>query len=95
MPYAMQGRYRVPASGPSSRRWGDSCWALHRPSGRSCQRLAVDYYNAGTRALLGLLLTRNGQKVLPTLASSINPTTRFDLGMNPSDWPEAREWNIR
>ena len=62
---------------------------------KELQRLAVDYYNAGTRALLGLLLTRNGQEVLPTLASSINPTTRFDLGMNLSDWPQAREWNIR
>ena len=69
--------------------------ALNAARRNELQRLSVDYYNAGTRALLGLLLTRNGQKVLPALASSINPTTRFDLGIDPSDWPEAREWNIR
>ena len=59
------------------------------------QTLAVDYYNAGTRALLGMLLTRNGQAVLPTLRASINPTTRFNLGVDPGDWPEARAWNIQ
>ena len=54
------------------------------------QRLAMDYYNAGTKALLGLLLTHNGQGVLPKLRPSINPTTRFNLGIDPVDWPEAR-----
>ena len=58
------------------------------------QRLAVDYYNAGTRALLGMLLTRNEQEILPTLKASINPTTRFNLGIDPRDWPEARAWNV-
>ena len=62
---------------------------------KELQRLAVDYYNAGTRALLGLLLTRSGQEVLPSLKASINPSTSFDLGMEPVDWPEARAWNIR
>lgn len=62
---------------------------------KELQRLAVDYYNAGTRALLGLLLTRSGQEVLPSLKASINPSTSFDLGMDPVDWPEARAWNIR
>ena len=57
--------------------------------------LAVDYYNAGTRALLGMLLTRNGQGMLPALKASINPTTRFNLGIDQRDWPEARAWNIR
>jgi len=62
---------------------------------KELQRLAVDYYNACTRALLGMLLTRNGQEVLPTLRASINPTTRFNLGIDPGDWPEASAWNIR
>ena len=62
---------------------------------KKLQRMAVDYYNAGTKALLGLLLTRNGQEVLPELRASINPTTRFNLGIDPQDWPEARGWNIR
>ena len=59
------------------------------------QRLALDYYNAGTRAVLGMLLTRNGQEILPTLRSSINPTTRFILGIDSGKWPEGRAWNIR
>ena len=62
---------------------------------KELQRLAVDYYNACTRALLGMLLTRNGQEVLPTLRASINPTTRFNLGIDPGNWPEAGAWNLR
>ena len=62
---------------------------------KQLQRLAVNYYNACTRALLGMLLTRNGQEVLPALRASINPTTRFNLGIGPGDWPEASAWNIR
>ena len=62
---------------------------------KNLQRLALDYYNAGTRALLGMLLTRNGQEILPTLRSSINPTTRFNLGIDAGEWPEGRAWNIR
>ena len=62
---------------------------------RKLQRLALDYYNAGTRALLGMLLARCEQAVLPTLEASLNPTTRFDLGIDPNDWPESQAWNIR
>ena len=62
---------------------------------KKLQRLAVDYYNAGTRALLGMLLTHNGQEILPALGSSINPTTRFNLGIDSGAWPEGRAWNIR
>ena len=62
---------------------------------KKLQRLAVDYYNAGTRALLGMLLTRNRQEILPALRSSINPTTRFNLGIDSEEWPEGRAWNIR
>ena len=62
---------------------------------RRLQRLALDYYNAGTRALLGMLLTRCQQEVLPALKTSLNPTTRFNLGIDPDDWPESQAWNIR
>ena len=62
---------------------------------RKLQRLAVDYFNAGTRAMLGFLLTRNGQEILPALRTSINPSTHFNLGVDAGDWPEARAWNIR
>ena len=59
------------------------------------QRLALDYYSPVTRALLGMLLTNCGSKVLPSLGVSINPTTRFNLGLDPNDWPECRVWNLR
>ena len=62
---------------------------------QTLQRLALDYYNAGARALLGMLLTRCKREVSPALRASINPTTRFNLGIDPEDWPEARAWNIR
>lgn len=62
---------------------------------RRLQRLALDYYNPGTRAVLGMLLTRCEKEVLPALGTSLNPTTRFDLGLDRADWPESRAWNIR
>lgn len=63
---------------------------------KKLQRLALDYYNSGTKALLGMLLTRCGKKeVLPALKASVNPTTRFKLGIDPDEWPESGGWNIR
>ena len=62
---------------------------------RKLQQFVVKYYNAGARALLGALLTRNGQEILPALRASINPTTKFHLGLNLENWPEARAWNFR
>ena len=59
------------------------------------QRLALNYYNPGTRALLGMLLTRCQKDVLPALKASLNPTTRFDLGIDSAVWPESQAWNIR
>ncbi len=59
------------------------------------QRLALGYYNSGTRALLGMLLTRCRKEVLPALGMSLNPTTRFDLGIDTDEWPESRAWGIR
>lgn len=63
--------------------------------GRKLQRLALEYYNPGTRALLGMLLARCQIDVMPTLKASLNPTTHFDLGIDPDEWPESRAWNIR
>lgn len=62
---------------------------------KKLQKLAVEYYNASTRALLGATLERLGQPVLDVLRQSVNATTRFDFGMNLAEWPEARRWNIR
>ena len=62
---------------------------------KKLQRFALDYYNPATRALLGMLLTRCQREVSPTLKASLNPTTHFDLGIDPDQWPESRAWNIR
>ena len=62
---------------------------------RKLQRLSLEYYNAATRALLGVLLSRNKIEILPALGASINPTTRFEIGLDPDEWAEARAWNIR
>ena len=62
--------------------------------GKELQRLALDYHNPGTRAVLGMLLTRCAMDASPALKASLNPTTRFDLGVDPEDYPDARAWNI-
>ena len=62
---------------------------------KKLQKLAVEYYNASTRAVLGAILERIGQPVSLALRRSVNPTTRFKLGMNLNAWPEALTWNIR
>ncbi len=62
---------------------------------KKLQRLALAYYNAGTRALLAMLLTRNGVEVQQFVRGSFNPTTRFEVGLDPAEWPEARAWGIR
>ena len=59
------------------------------------QRLALNYYSPGTVALLGMLLTRCGGDGVPAMKASLNPTTRFDLGIDSDHWPESRAWNIR
>ena len=61
---------------------------------KKLQRLALNYYSSATRAVLGMLLSRCRKAVLPALKASLNPTTRFDLGIDPHDWPESRAWNI-
>ena len=62
---------------------------------KKLQRFALDYYSAGTRALLGMLLTHCRMEVLLALKASLNPATRFDLGIDPDEWPESRAWNIQ
>lgn len=59
------------------------------------QRLALNYYNAATRALLGLLLTRNGQQVDARLRASLNPLTRFSIGLDEDAWVDKKDWYIR
>lgn len=58
------------------------------------RRSAPDYYNPGTRALLGML-PRCEAEALPAFGTLLNPTTRFDPGVDGDDWPEAQAWNVR
>ena len=59
------------------------------------QKLAIDYYPASTNAVLGTLLSRNQQCILPELRNSLNPTSRYKLGLSPQRWPQAKEWFIQ
>lgn len=59
------------------------------------QKLALSYYNAGTRALVGLLLTRNGQRIDPKLQGSLNPLTRFRVGLDADAWRDKTDWYIQ
>ena len=59
------------------------------------QKLALSYYNAGTRALVGLLLTRNGQGIGPKLRGSLNPLTRFRVGLDADTWRDKADWHIQ
>ncbi|MFK8014963.1 MAG: DUF6088 family protein, partial [Gammaproteobacteria bacterium] len=69
--------------------------ALNPSELKKLQKIAVEYYSASTRALLGMILERIGEAVLLDLRRSINPTTRFELSLNLTEWPEAGAWNIR
>lgn len=68
---------------------------LPESESKKLQKLAVEYYSASTRALLGAILDRTGVPVVAALRKSINPTTRFDVGLDTEQWPQARAWNIR
>lgn len=59
------------------------------------QKLALVYYNAATRAILGLLLTENNQDIDPSLQASLNPLTRFDIGLDGDVWKTKKDWYIR
>lgn len=59
------------------------------------QKLALNYYNAGARALAGLLLTRNGQDIDPKLRVSLNPLTRFRVGLDADAWRDKTDWYIQ
>jgi len=57
--------------------------------------LAEDYYSPQVRALTGLLMMSIDATIAERLKNTLNPTTVFKLKLNPSIWPQARQWNIR
>lgn len=56
--------------------------------------LAVNYYGAQVRALLGLILSATGLSASEALKDSLNPVTSYNLNLNQSLWPDAKDWNI-
>jgi len=58
------------------------------------QALALKYYNASTRALLGMLLTSIGIDPKPALRRSLNPLSRYAVGLSDARWPQKSEWSI-
>ncbi len=62
---------------------------------RRLQRLALKYYNAATRALLGLVLSRNQQRLDPALHTSLNPLSRYNIRLDAVRWPDTSDWYIR
>lgn len=57
--------------------------------------LAEKYYGPQVRALLGMLYSSLGVFVPESLSHSLNPTTVYKLNIDNSQWPNAKDWNIR
>lgn len=57
--------------------------------------LALKYYTAKVAALTGLLLEYTGKDDALSLKRSLNPLTRFKIGLDMKQWPESRDWNIQ
>ena len=57
--------------------------------------LSEKYYSPRARALVGLLFSSLGLSVAESLSRSLNPTTIYKLKLDQTDWPMAKEWNIR
>ena len=68
---------------------------LVEPDVEKIQQLAMKYYPAATNAILGTLLVSNQQCVLPELKNSLNPSSRYKIGLSPQRWPQAKEWFIQ
>lgn len=59
------------------------------------QTLAIHYYPAAARAVLGCVLETNGVADLDELKASLNPTTRYALSLDPANWPSSKDWYIQ
>lgn len=57
--------------------------------------LAENYYGPQVRAISGLLFSNLRLTVPESLKRSLNPTTFYKLALSSSEWPQAKDWNIR
>ena len=94
---ALRDIKKIPDSTPdaAAESIGSQLRELPETQARRIQRLALNYYNAATRALLGVLLEQNDQALDPTLRASLNPLSRYAIGLDPARWPNAAGWYIR
>ncbi len=58
-------------------------------------QLALQYYTASTRALLGLAFNSLNSKSSDELKTSLNPVTIYKIGLDDSQWSDAKNWNIQ
>ena len=68
---------------------------LSRPEQSRLASLAEDRYPPQVRALICLLFSSLELSVPDSLALSLSPVTVYKLKLDPSQWPKAKEWNIR
>ncbi|WP_279205292.1 DUF6088 family protein [Obesumbacterium proteus] len=62
---------------------------------QTLKTLALNSYPPATRALLGMVLEKMGRDESNELSASLNPLSRYNIGLiNSSDWP-IRAWNIQ
>jgi len=62
---------------------------------KRAKTLACHFYTAKVAALTGLLLEYTGKDTTCRLKKSLNPLTRFKIGLDIKQWPECRDWNIQ
>jgi hypothetical protein len=74
---------------------GSKIAALSQREQKTITSLALDYYSAQVRALLGLLFSDLKITLAGSLKLSLNPTTIYKLKLDDKIWPEANKWNIR
>ena len=69
--------------------------ALSKSEQKKITALALDYYSAQVRALLGLLFSDLKITLAGSLKLSLNPTTIYKLNLNKNIWTDASKWNIK
>lgn len=59
------------------------------------ESLSRNYYTPGVTALTGYLLEYTGKDEARNLMKSLNPLTRFNIGLDKKKWPDTQAWNIQ
>ena len=66
---------------------------LSSDQSKQLTQLALEYYPASVKAVLGLVLETLGkQKAAASLKATLNPLSKYNLGL---DGPLTKQWNIR